>query len=99
MTLNITVLTPESIYQSADFRLTDSASGAVITDQSGKTVSFTYPRWAGFVTYTGLGSWDGRAITAHVADWMGDGANRTMSEVADRLAQEGTRLPLSAKLW
>ena len=92
MTLNITVLTRESIYQSADFRLTDSANGAVITDRSGKTVSFTYPRWAGFVTYTGLGSWGGRAVSAHVADWMGDGANRTMSEVADRLAQEGTRL-------
>ena len=47
-------------------------------------MSFTYPRWAGFVTYTGLGSWDGRAIAAHVADWVGDGANRTMSEVAGK---------------
>ena len=92
MTLNITVLTRESIYQSADFRLTNSATGAVITDRSGKTVSFTYPAWTGFVTYTGLGSWGGRAVSEHVADWMGDGINRTMTQVAERLAQEGTKL-------
>jgi hypothetical protein len=37
MTLNITVLTRESIYQSADFRLTNSATGAVITDRLSAT--------------------------------------------------------------
>jgi hypothetical protein len=41
---------------------------------------------------TGLDSWSGRAVSEHVADWMGDGINRGMSEVADRLAPEGTRL-------
>jgi hypothetical protein len=92
MTLNITVLTRESIYQSADLRLTDVATGAVITDRSGKTVSFAYAGWLGFVTYTGLGSWDGRAVSQHMANWMGDGVTRTMSEVANRLAQEGTKL-------
>jgi hypothetical protein len=41
---------------------------------------------------TGLDSWSGRAVSEHVADCLGDGINRGTSEVADRLAPEGTRL-------
>ncbi|MGH3301963.1 MAG: hypothetical protein ACRDOK_09830, partial [Streptosporangiaceae bacterium] len=92
MTLNITVLSREYIYQSADFRLTNSNTGKLITDRSGKAVSLNYREWSGFVTYTGLGRWEGRDISAHVADWLGDGVDRTMSEVADHLAEHGTRL-------
>src|SRR5690349_3468685 len=92
MTLNITVVTPAVIYQSADFRLTDSSTGSLITDNSAKTVVLRYPAWAGFVTYTGLGKWENRNISELIASWLADGELRSMTEVADRLALEGTRL-------
>ncbi len=92
MTLNVTILTPATIYQSADFRLTES--GKLITDRSAKSVVLTYSTWTGFVTYTGLGSWpnSGKALSDWVAEWLADGKQRSMAEVADRLADEGTKL-------
>ncbi len=90
MTLNITILTPTTIYQSADFRLT--ANGRLVTNRSAKSVVLTYATWTGFVTYTGLGSWEGKDLSYWVAEWLADGKQRTMAEVANRLADEGTKL-------
>lgn len=92
MTLNITVLTPTVIYQSADFRLTDPSNGSLITDTSAKTVVLQYQNWSGFVTYTGLGAWEGKNISELIADWLGDQTNRSMAEVADHLQRNGTSL-------
>lgn len=49
MTLNITLLTRQTIYQSADFRLTDPATNQLITDSSTKVVDLLGYR-------TGMGS-------------------------------------------
>ena len=94
MTLNVTILTPATIYQSADFRLTDPDTGKPITDRSAKSVVLTYSTWTGFVTYTGLGSWPNsdKALSDWVAGWLADGKQRSMAEVAERLADEGTKL-------
>lgn len=54
MTLNLTVITPTVIYQSADFRLTDLSTGLPTNHRSPKLVTFVYEAWIGFVTYTGL---------------------------------------------
>lgn len=90
MTLNITILTPATIYQSADFRLTDN--GKLVTNRSAKSVILTYSTWIGFVTYTGLGRWYGKDLSDWVAEWLADGKQRSMAEVADHLADEGTKL-------
>ena len=92
MTLNITILTPAIIYQSSDFRLTDN--GKLVTNRSAKSVVLTYSTWTGFVTYTGLGSWPNsdKDISDWVVEWLADGKQRTMAEVADCLADEGIKL-------
>ena len=92
MTLNITVLTPVVIYQSADFRLTDSATGKLVTNRSVKTVGLTYPGWGGFVTYTGLGSWEGRAVSGWIANLLGGQSDLTMAQVAELLEAQGTKV-------
>jgi len=90
LTLNVTILTPATIYQSADFRLTDN--GKLVTNQSAKSVVLTYSTWIGFVTYTGLGRWYGKDLSDWVAGWLADGKQRSMAEVANHLADEGTKL-------
>ncbi len=92
MTLNITLLTPVAIYQSADFRLTDPSDASLIRDESAKTVVLQYMSWAGFVTYTGIGSWDGENLSEIVANWLTGTPNPSMSEVAVLIEREGTRL-------
>jgi hypothetical protein len=92
MTLNVTVLTPTIIYQSADFRLTDFGNGKFITDQSPKTVSLIFSSWNGFVTYTGVGRWRERDISDQVADWLTGTPNLSMDEVARIIESRGTAL-------
>jgi hypothetical protein len=92
LTLNITLLTPVAIYQSADFRLTDPADASLIRDESAKTVVLQYMSWAGFVTYTGIGSLEGENLSEIVAGWLTDVHNPSMSEVAALIEREGTRL-------
>ena len=92
LTLNITLLTPIAIYQSADFRLTDPADGSLITDESAKMAILQYPSWSGFLTYTGLGSCYGRHLSDIVAEWLTGMHGSSMAEVAARLEQNGTSL-------
>jgi uncharacterized membrane protein len=92
MTLNITILTPLVIYQSADFRLTDANTGKPRSDPSPKTVTLTYLEWEGFVTYTGIGNWSGRDISAYITEWLTGVEKPSMQEVADVLASKGTAL-------
>lgn len=92
MTLNVTVLTPQTIYMSADFRLTDSRTKQIITDRSPKTVTLHYPDWSGFVTYTGVGSWQGQNISELVVDWLTGQASQTIDRIAQVIADKGTEL-------
>ena len=45
MTLNLTLLTAEAIYQSADFQLTDGDIGEPLQTDSMKLVTVHYPGW------------------------------------------------------
>ncbi len=92
MTLNVTVLTPAIIYQSADFRLTDTETGEPFPDPSPKTVTLTYPRWDGFVTYTGVGSWRDRYVSDYLTEWLTGPADPSMEDVAEIIASKGTEL-------
>ena len=66
MTLNLTLLTKTTIYQSADYRLTDLDTRQW-TDESTKLVTFQYPNWHGLLTYTGIGRWQ-RKQTSPIRD-------------------------------
>jgi hypothetical protein len=92
MTLNVTVLTPTIIYQSADFRLTNTATGEPFPDPSPKTVTLTYPGWDGFVTYTGVGSWRDRYVSDYLVEWLTGAADPSMADVAGIIANKGTEL-------
>jgi hypothetical protein len=92
MTLNITVLTPDVIYQSADFRLTNADTHALITDASRKLVSLQYSGWDGLVTYTGVGRWQGRDLSQSIADWVSGVEDATPDWMANRIAERGDQL-------
>jgi hypothetical protein len=92
MTLNITVLTPEAIYQSADFRLTNADTHALITDASRKLISLQYSDWDGLVTYTGVGRWQGRDVSQWIADWVSGVDDATPDWMANRIAERGDQL-------
>ena len=92
MTLNITLLTPIAIYQSADFRLTDPSDASFIRDESAKTVVLRYMSWSGFVTYTGIGSWNGVSLSEMVVDWLTGIHAPSMADVVAIIEREGTGL-------
>jgi hypothetical protein len=94
MTLNITLLTRRSIYQSADFRLTDPDTNQLITDSSTKVVDLLgYPDWHGFVTYTGVGRWprNGRDTSQWIVDWLQGIHDAQLDDIVGVLAAEGTK--------
>ncbi len=89
MTVNITLLTKDAIYQAADLRLTDPASGAIVTESSTKIVNIVYFDWSGFVTYTGVGQWRDKDTGQWVCDWLRGLEKATPGEIADRLRTAG----------
>jgi hypothetical protein len=92
MTLNITVLTPDVIYQSADFRLADADTRALITDASRKLISLQYSNWDGLITYTGLGRWRNRDVSQWIVDWVTGVNDATPDWMATRIAERGDLL-------
>jgi hypothetical protein len=92
LTLNITLLTPFAIYQSADFAIRGVTDKSFSRDDSAKIVVLQYRAWSGFVTYTGLGSWQRNYVSDLIANWLDDRINRSMWEVAAVLQNEGASL-------
>jgi hypothetical protein len=89
MTLLITAASRDVIYQSADFRLSDLRNGEVITDRSTKLVTLTYTDWQGFITYTGIGSWDGIDTSALIVRWLAGNSEISPDEVEQLLQGKG----------
>src|SRR5687768_16267105 len=97
MTLIITVLTKRTIYQSADFRLTDVESGQPFPDTSTKLVTLHYGDWDGSVAYTGIGRWEKRGATPvdtsdFVVQWLESLYPATPADVAERIRSRATNL-------
>lgn len=90
MTLLITVVTQQAIYQSADFRLTDLNSGGLITDESSKLISLQYEGWSGFVAYTGIGRWKGRDTRDYLVDWLREFPATGVNDITERIRSMGT---------
>jgi hypothetical protein len=102
MTLIITVLTKQTIYQSADFRLTDAESGQPFPDTSTKLVTLHYGEWDGFVAYTGIGRWEKRGGTPldtsdFVVQWLEGLYPATPADVAGRVRDRATNLLSTVK--
>jgi hypothetical protein len=93
MTLNITVLTSELIYQSADFRL----SGQPDSESSAKIATLSYSSFIGFVTYAGIGSYAHKEVSTLIADWLAGKHDMTMADVANLLQSKGTKLVADAE--
>ncbi len=90
MTLNITLLTGQAIFQSADFRLYDLGKKKIVSDTSTKLVTLQYGRWDGFISYTGVGRWSGRDTSEFIVEWLTGLQNATPDDVATRLCSKGT---------
>jgi uncharacterized membrane protein len=87
VTLNITLLTEQVIYQGADLRLTNGDTGKLVTDVSGKIIEVGDFEWSGFVTYTGIGRAFGRDTSDLVVDWL-TGVSGSPDVLVQKLADE-----------
>ena len=81
MTLNITVLTREAVFQSADFRLTNAETGKLMDNNSQKVMNISYNRWGGLLTYTGLGKWGGKDAGVWLTEWLSEDSALTLDDV------------------
>lgn len=89
MTLNVTVLTENAIYQSADYRIGDFDTDKIINDETSKIVALVYEKWSGVISYTGLGLFNYRSTSDFIVEWLTGLENASFDEVAERLRDKG----------
>lgn len=70
MTLNITILAQEVIYQSADYALFDERARKPLRMPSTKAVVLNRFDWTGFITYTGIGRVNNKDTSEYVEEWV-----------------------------
>lgn len=92
----MTLVTKGMIYQSADYRLSDLSTGALVDNASPKVIFLEYGHWRGFVTYTGLGRWQYRDTSQYILEWLTGMRNATPHDIALRLQSEGNKWLRSA---
>ena len=84
MTLNLTVTTPRCIYQCADYRLVDWASGGTHDFETQKIVLKTAFSWHATVCFAGVG----RTREVNVGDWLAQSLHSiSAAEPFDRLLE------------
>jgi probable HAF family extracellular repeat protein len=98
MTLNITVISQSGIHQSADFRISRTEKGAdgnwvELQPNSSKIVSLLYQKWFGFMTYCGIGLWNGKRTDEYAVDWLADLATTepAFRDVVERIRVRGSK--------
>ena len=89
MTLIITVVTRNAIFQSADYRLTDTDTGKT-TDGTTKLVVLQYENWHGFVSYTGIATSEHKDTVERLKVWLKAFEAPKPIDVAMRIAQYGS---------
>ena len=89
MTLNITVLTSDMIYQSADYRL--SVDGKRLDIYSTKTITLDYFNWTGFVTYTGIGRVGTKDTAVYVTEWLTGEHKASFADVVELIRGKATQ--------
>jgi Flp pilus assembly protein TadD len=86
MTLNITVVTARIIYQCADYRFTDTSSGATHDFPSNQKIfTVNRRRWHATVCFNGVGT----STSVHVSNWLAERiANLKQDDPFDRMIEE-----------
>jgi len=97
MTLNITVVSPAAIHQSADLQISrtqQDAEGNWIEFQpnSSKIIPIRYEKWSGLLTYCGIGLWRGKRTDEYAAEWLAGlpKSSTTFRDVVERIRDQGT---------
>jgi hypothetical protein len=93
MTLNVTLVTADRIYQSSDFRLTIAKPFEIIETQSTKLVQLQYDNLDGVLTYTGVGRLrrDSPDLSIQVAKWLEGKEELLLPGIAEIIRFEGDR--------
>jgi probable HAF family extracellular repeat protein len=96
MTLNITVLSPNGIHQSADFQISRTERDATgkwkeLQSKAPKIVAMRFAGWTGLLTYCGIGLWHGVRTDQYVSDWISAiGREAAFHDVLERIRSEGS---------
>jgi hypothetical protein len=97
MTLNITIVSPAGIHQSADFQISKTERDAdgnwiELQPNSPKIVSLQYEKWSGFLTYCGIGLWNGKRTDEYAAEWLAGLPNSgaTFQDAVEKIREQGT---------
>lgn len=85
MTLNITILTPQVIYQSADYALFDERAGKQVPMPSTKAVVLSNFDWTGFITYTGIGRVGNKHTSEFVHEWINSLDRPSFEDVVEKI--------------
>jgi hypothetical protein len=97
MTLNITVLSPSGIHQSADFRISeterdDAGNWITLQENSAKIVSLTFENWSGLLTYCGAGLWKSKRTDAYAMEWLAQAPwDATFHDALEIIRAQGSR--------
>ncbi|MFF1872991.1 hypothetical protein [Kitasatospora herbaricolor] len=88
MTLNLTLVSPNLIVQTSDFRL--SNEHGIVSSAAQKQTILQYCDWSGLLCYTGIADWGDH----HTAAWLDQvlahpRGHRTPQDVADALERRG----------
>jgi len=97
MTLNITLLTPKMIYQSADYMLFDERAGRRLAIPSTKAVVLANFDWTGFITYTGIGRVGKEHTSEIVEQWIQKLDRPSFEELVDVIQRRASRWVTSVK--
>jgi hypothetical protein len=89
VTLNITVLTREMIYQSADYRL--SVNGRRLDVHSTKATTLNFLDWTGFVTYTGIGRVGNKETSEFLCEWLVDPTAKSFEDIVELIRRDASR--------
>lgn len=90
MTLNLTIINRWGIWQSSDHRLTDTATGRVVDDDSIKHVILRCPDGAALLAYAGAG----RINNLDLSDWIREtlrGETRSLDQSFILIRENATR--------
>jgi probable HAF family extracellular repeat protein len=97
MTLNITIVSPSGIHQSADFRISRTEKDPdgkwiELQPNSSKIVPLRFQQWFGFMTYCGIGLWNGRRTDEYASEWLTDLGPKdpTFLDVVEKLRTSGS---------
>jgi probable HAF family extracellular repeat protein len=96
MTLNITVLSPGGIHQSADFQISETERDAdgnwiVLQENASKIIALHFARWSGLLTYCGMGLWNGLRTDQYASGWLSHiGREAEFHDVLETVRREGS---------